>query len=252
MLEGPLRKVNVAGQSVFASEVAGIDRQGWPRYARTGEQALDSAAMCSMSGPVNSDASRAGWSSSIAIPGRQRGATTVGAFSRYATARRRTPNRGARIATDQGAARLGEVALVDGNSPVARSGRVFGEVLFDENATCHIALGQAYAFTVPDLPDDPDERHARGFNTSAIHQDIMIGGREISVDGIDAAGTSTPILRDDAWVPGPWSLWPNSAMTYQSVASPISKPTIVRVSPRLTFIASVARRGSEPSRRASP
>lgn len=106
----------------------------------------------------------------------------------------------ARIATDQGAARLGEVALVDGNSPVARSGRVFGEVLFDENATCHIALGQAYAFTVPDLPDDPDERHARGFNTSAIHQDIMIGGREISVDGIDAAGTSTPILRDDAWV----------------------------------------------------
>lgn len=104
------------------------------------------------------------------------------------------------IAADEGAVRLGEVALVDGASPVGRSGRVFGDVLIDENATCHIALGSAYPFTVPDLPEDDDERDALGFNSSAIHQDTMIGGPEISVDGIDADGASTPLLREDVWV----------------------------------------------------
>ena len=104
------------------------------------------------------------------------------------------------IAADPGASRLGEVALVDGSSPVGRSGRVFGDVLIDENATCHIALGTAFAFTVADLPEDAAERDALGFNTSEVHQDTMIGGPEIAVDGIGADGTSTPILRDDAWV----------------------------------------------------
>jgi aminopeptidase len=104
------------------------------------------------------------------------------------------------MATDDGAARLGEVALVDGTSPVGRSGRVFGDVLIDENATCHIALGSAYPFTVPDLPESPDERDALGFNSSGIHQDAMIGGSEIAVDGIHADGSSVPILRDDARV----------------------------------------------------
>ena len=87
----------------------------------------------------------------------------------------------ASFASDAGAARLGEVALVDGTSPVGRSGRVFGDVLFDENATCHIALGSAYPFTVPDLPDGDDAQEAIGFNRSAIHQDIMIGGPEVAV-----------------------------------------------------------------------
>ncbi len=105
----------------------------------------------------------------------------------------------ARFETDPGAVRLGEVALVDGTSPVGRSGRVFSDILLDENATCHIALGAAYPFTVPDLPGDADERARRGFNVSAVHQDIMIGGPEIAVDGIDAAGKATPILRDDVW-----------------------------------------------------
>ncbi len=104
------------------------------------------------------------------------------------------------IATDEGASRLGEVALVDGTSPVGRSERVFGDVLFDENATCHIALGSAYPFTVPGLPDDTTERTALGFNQSAIHQDLMIGGPHVHVDGIDAAGNATPILRDDVWM----------------------------------------------------
>jgi aminopeptidase len=104
------------------------------------------------------------------------------------------------LQADDGAVRLGEVALVDGTSPVGRSGRVFHDVLLDENAACHIALGNGYPFTVPDLPPDPGERAARGFNLSNIHQDLMIGGPEIAVDGIDGAGAATPILRNDVWV----------------------------------------------------
>ncbi len=106
----------------------------------------------------------------------------------------------ARLETDAGAVRLGEVALVDGTSPIGRSGRVFNDILFDENATCHIALGNGYSFTVPDLPPDPERRAQRGFNLSDIHQDLMIGGPEVAVDGLDGAGNATPILRDDVWV----------------------------------------------------
>ncbi len=64
------------------------------------------------------------------------------------------------LATDEGASRRGEVAIVDGSSPVGRSGRVFNDILLDENATCHIALGSAYAFTVPDLGFDHDQAFA--------------------------------------------------------------------------------------------
>jgi len=104
------------------------------------------------------------------------------------------------LGSDEGAGRLGEVALVDGDSPVGRSGRIFNDILIDENATCHIALGNAYAFTVPDLPPDAEGRAERGFNTSGIHQDLMIGGPQVAVDGIDEAGNAVPILRDDRWV----------------------------------------------------
>jgi aminopeptidase len=105
-----------------------------------------------------------------------------------------------RLETDAGAVRLGEVALVDGTSPVGRSGLVFNDILFDENATCHIALGNGYSFTVPDLPADPEGRSERGFNVSGIHQDLMIGGPEVAVVGLDDDGHATPILRDDVWV----------------------------------------------------
>ena len=106
----------------------------------------------------------------------------------------------AQMASDDGAARLGEVALVDGASPVGRTGLVFGDVLIDENATSHIAWGHAYAFTVPDLPADEAEQDARGFNLSAVHQDAMIGGPDVEVTGVTADGERVPIVRDDTWI----------------------------------------------------
>jgi aminopeptidase len=109
----------------------------------------------------------------------------------------------ANLASDEGASRLGEVALVDGEAPVGRSGRVFADILMDENATCHTAFGSAYPDTVPGLPEDPDARAALGFNTSAIHQDLMIGGPQVAVDGIDEQGNVVPILHDDTWVFSP-------------------------------------------------
>jgi aminopeptidase len=106
----------------------------------------------------------------------------------------------AQMASDPGAARLGEVALVDGASPVGQTGLVFGDVLIDENATSHIAWGHAYAFTVPDLPADEAEQDARGFNLSGVHQDAMIGGPDVEVTGVTTSGERVPIIRDDAWV----------------------------------------------------
>jgi aminopeptidase len=108
----------------------------------------------------------------------------------------------AQMASDEGAARLGEVALVDGGSPVGRSGLVFGEVLLDENAASHIAWGAAYEFTVPDLPEDERARDALGFNSSVVHQDAMIGGPGVDVEGIDVVGGRVAIIRDGTWVLG--------------------------------------------------
>jgi aminopeptidase len=106
----------------------------------------------------------------------------------------------AQMAADEGAARLGEIALVDGSSPVGQSGLVFGDVLIDENATCHVAWGAAYPFTVDGLPEDEAGQDAIGFNRSAVHQDAMIGGPEVLVEGIEPGGAAVPIIHDDSWV----------------------------------------------------
>ena len=106
----------------------------------------------------------------------------------------------AQMEFDEGAARLGEVALVDGSSPVGRSGVVFEDLLLDENAASHIAWGRAYETTVAELPDALEERERIGFNLSDVHQDAMIGGREVRVTGVTEDGHEVPIIEDDAWV----------------------------------------------------
>jgi aminopeptidase len=102
--------------------------------------------------------------------------------------------------TDEFGRALGEVALVDGTSRVGQTGLTFFNTLFDENATCHIAWGSAVLFSAPDLADlSPEETRARGANVSTVHTDFMVGGPEVSVDGITRDGTRVPILREDEW-----------------------------------------------------
>jgi aminopeptidase len=106
----------------------------------------------------------------------------------------------AQQSVDDGAARLGEVALVDGSSPIGQSGVTFHDTLLDENATCHIAWG----FGIPTAVEggakmSDEEAMSIGMNRSKVHIDFMVGGPEVSVTGITTDGERVPILRDDAW-----------------------------------------------------
>jgi len=95
---------------------------------------------------------------------------------------------------------LGEIALVDGESAVGKTGITFFDTLFDENAACHIAYGAAVTFGIDGLDGlSPDELRGRGINVSNVHTDFMIGGPEVAVDGITKDGTAVPILREDVW-----------------------------------------------------
>ena len=96
-------------------------------------------------------------------------------------------------ARDEGASRLGEIALVDGEGRIGPLGRVFYDTLIDENAASHIALGSGYEHPV----DDPAERQR--INKSKVHVDFMIGSPELDVDGITRDGEHVPVLRGGAW-----------------------------------------------------
>jgi aminopeptidase len=98
-----------------------------------------------------------------------------------------------RCATDDGASRLGEVALVDGKSRIGRLGRTFFSTLLDENSASHLALGDAYSHPIADPADLPR------INESEIHLDFMIGSDEVTVSGVTRGGDEVPLLVGGAW-----------------------------------------------------
>jgi aminopeptidase len=105
------------------------------------------------------------------------------------------------LKSDEGASRIGEVALVPHSSPISQSGIIFYNTLFDENAASHIALGQCYSKCFKgDLDLSKEEISKRGGNSSMIHIDWMIGSDQIDVDGIDQTGNQVPIFRKGEWV----------------------------------------------------
>ena len=104
------------------------------------------------------------------------------------------------IATDEGAARLGEVALVPHSSPISGVGRLFYNTLFDENASSHVALGQAYSVCLEGADAMSEEQLAEaGANASVTHVDFMIGSEQMDIDGVLANGSTEPVMRAGEW-----------------------------------------------------
>lgn len=104
------------------------------------------------------------------------------------------------INTDEGAARLGEVALVPHSSPISASGIIFNNTLFDENAASHVAVGQSYTENIRDGSNrTQDELTAMGANTSLVHVDWMVGSGELDIDGILQDGSAQALMRQGEW-----------------------------------------------------
>ena len=107
------------------------------------------------------------------------------------------------LETDESASFLGEVALVPNSSPINQAGILFFNTLFDENASCHIAFGNAYRTSIQGGDDMTDEEFtAEGGNQSLVHTDFMIGSAEMDIDGITADGAKEPIMRQGEWAFG--------------------------------------------------
>ena len=105
------------------------------------------------------------------------------------------------IEMDEGAPYLGECALIAENSPINNCGILFYNTLFDENASCHLALGRGFDICLRDFDKyTQEEIHAKGINESTIHVDFMIGAPDMAIDGVDADGRKIPIFRDGNWV----------------------------------------------------
>ena len=101
---------------------------------------------------------------------------------------------------DEGARYLGECALVPKESPISASGLLFYSTLFDENAACHLALGEGFCECLRDFAGlTQEECHARGVNDSVIHTDFMIGADDLRIDGLTADGTVIPLFRKGTW-----------------------------------------------------
>jgi aminopeptidase len=104
------------------------------------------------------------------------------------------------LSIDEGASMLGEVALVPNSSPISQSGLLFYNTLLDENASCHLALGSAYRFSLAGGETMPlDEFASRGGNSSLIHSDFMIGSGDMDIDGILGDGAIEPVMRGGEW-----------------------------------------------------
>lgn len=100
----------------------------------------------------------------------------------------------AELDADEGARFLGEVALVDGESTIGKTGLTFYSTLLDENATCHMAFGAGLAYAT-----NPEAGIEDGANLSTVHIDFMVGGPEVRVSGVEAGGGEVPILVEDRW-----------------------------------------------------
>ena len=104
------------------------------------------------------------------------------------------------VSTDEGSSSLGEVALVPHSSPIAQSGLLYYDPLIDENAASHLALGRAYKFTLKGAEKLSDEDFkARGGNVSMVHVDFMVGSGKMNIDGLNADGSTEPVMRNGEW-----------------------------------------------------
>ena len=104
------------------------------------------------------------------------------------------------MTVDEGAGRLGEVALIPYASPISLSGILFYETLFDENASCHLALGASYPTCLEGGTElDKEGLSKAGLNDSMIHVDFMVGSKDLTITGLKKDGTVVPVFTNGNW-----------------------------------------------------